>query len=59
MIYAINILASTIKEHKKIINQINDTDIELIADDFFMKEEIKEREQYIEILQTAIKKLTQ
>jgi hypothetical protein len=58
MIYAINILNNTIKEHKRIINQLNETDPELICNDFFMESEIKEREGYITNLQEAIKTLS-
>ena len=57
MMYAVNILTNVIKEHKKIIEQLKDTDIELVCDDFFMQEEIAERELYIKMLQDAIEKL--
>jgi len=57
MFYAIRILQKQIKEHKDEIIRLKNAEYEMSCDDFFCKEEIKEREQYINQLEKAIIKL--
>jgi hypothetical protein len=52
--YAIQILQREIVGHKIMIEQLRDKEYEMLADEIFCKEEIKEREEYIRQLTQAI-----
>lgn len=58
MLYSIKILQGVIDQHQKEIDKLKKVIEESLESTFFEEEEIKEREEYINYLKKAIKKLT-
>lgn len=58
MLYSIKILQGVIDQHQKEIDKLKKVIEESLESTFFEEEEIKEREEHINYLKKAIKKLT-
>lgn len=56
-LYAIRCLQSVMITHRKEIDRLEKIESEMVSDTIFANEEIKEREDYINQLQNAIKQL--